>query len=212
LASPNKNETQCSEHCVCFQTIYDEKKCVRFEKDILDFWEKTNQDLIKKFKLRLTLNMFSGIGKKKGKVIYGFSLNPISAPVDVGSYYEAFSRLNKVYDLLKSYDLVLEDGTSCTTLIFSKEIYKLVGEINLPTNFHLRSDLRKKIGKSQLTGFEIALSNSPVGLRFIEISARLRGRSKIRLSHSFKPSREKDMFRLTLNKSRELTELFVVKI
>lgn len=205
-----QNEIGCSEHCICLEIIYEKDKCEDFEKNLDKIVRRLNKELTK-LKLELLWSSFLGRGKKKGKYRYGISLNTSRKKGNVSLYYQAFTLLNEIEELPQVFGWLPEAGTSCTEFYFSKKHYKLVGELELPTKLTLRPSLIQKIGLPELSGIIIDVRGSPSGLIRAEIRNKSRGYFRIRVVHEFKPSETKNIFRLTFDKSKELSKLFVVR-
>lgn len=158
-------------------------------------------------------SFFSGIKTKKGRFRYALSINSFKgAGDDITKYHEIFPRLAEVNKLAKKLAWKPDKGFCCSGFYFDERKYKLSGELILPTTLSSSSILSEKLGIPSLVGFDIAFDKSPVGLDKVEIGTiKEDGIVKIRCTHSFKPSDEKDMFRVSFNKSLDLANLFMVK-
>ena len=183
-----------------------------FEESLKKFSDNINARLTRQ-KMGIHASFYSGVRTKKGRFRYGLSINSFKGGgEDITKYCKIFPWLAEVSKLAMKLAWKPDKGSCCTGFYFDEKKYKLGGELILPTTLSSSSILTEKLGIPSLSGFDVKFDKSPVGLERVEIdTSKEYGIVQIRCTHSFKPSDEKDMFRVSFNKSLDLANLFMVK-
>jgi hypothetical protein len=196
---------------MCFEGVIEKKIFEDFGESLLQFSNKINKRLTRQ-SIMIHPQTYTGVRTKKGKSRYSISISSLKgAGEDIDTYCKIFPLLVEIIKLSKKLAWKPDKALCCTSFYFSDRRYRLGGELILPTTLPSTSIFAEKLGVPSLSGFSVQFDKSPVGLEGVEIGVMKESEMLIiNCSHSFRPSDEKDMFRVTFNKSLDLAKLFVV--
>lgn len=203
-------EVFCSDFCMCVNFTLPSSKRKQLDKKLesKEYHKKYKSEL-RKTDLKVTGKIRLGFprsgGEGRGFII---SLEPDNTLSDK-DFRKIFTIFQKRVEVLETkFGLKKFEGMTCTAFSFSSSKFKPVGELSLPANLVLRTDLMERVGKPELHGFKIAFKESPIGMEraYVELSD---GRLSVRIVSAYKFTQIENIIKKTFAYAKQLASLFV---
>lgn len=203
-----KAESFCIDHCMCLFWSSSKENFDKVSKELKNSVEQYRKEL-KKLRAKVFVSFEMGFNPQEKQGMFKIDLFPEG---DRGileeKFLKPFSTVQKVIDTLTHYKIEKLDGTSCTKFVFNPKVFRIVGELVLPADITLRSDLTKKLGMSQLSGLMIGFKESPIGISKVEIEFEKENLT-VRVITDYKLVTLEDMIMKAYIHSKQVANLFM---
>lgn len=203
----------CSSFCMCIVVTLPSSKRRQFEKELekKEYHDQYKSEL-EKTNLKVTGIIRLGVphseGKERGFII---NLEPDNTLSDK-DFFKIFPIFQKRAEALeKKYSLKDFGVKTCTDFSFRSDMFKPLGELNLPANMILRNEILERVGEPELRGFKIAFKKSPIGMQnvYIELS---NGMLTVRTISTCGFTQIESIIKNTFVHAKQLANLFVEEI
>lgn len=123
---------------------------------------------IKKTKIAVSPFISWGTARKRSKKepskkLISFRLRAKNA-VDYKEFFKVLPPIQRRIEKIKRHGIKEFEAMACTEFGFSLEEFKPVGQLPIPAELPLTSELKERVGEPTLSAFGIVFKNSPLGL------------------------------------------------